>query len=172
MEPARRIRPGNEADHLKGRIAEALVEGMFMRAGYAVSRSGRESQLPRLYKNGKGQFLPDFMIRKAVVSPDHPRPLHRLIPVEVKYRRDISTFLRLEAEAFFDEAMPWPELYLILVTDNPNDGRSCFQAIDVADDQARTPQDVDKVQALDIYPSTVREYEHLVRTLFPLFDKR
>jgi len=42
--------------------------------------------------------------------------------------------------------------YLILVTDNPDDGRSCFQAIDVADDQARTPQDVDKVEALDIYP--------------------
>jgi len=30
---------------------------------------------------------------------------------------------------------------------------------------------VDKVSALDIYPSTVREYEHLVNKLFPLFDK-
>lgn len=143
-----------------------------MRAGYAVSRTGRESQLPRLYKNGKDDYLPDFLVRKAVTASESARPLHRLIPVEVKYRRDIRAFLRRYGQDFFERATPWPELFLILVTDHPEIGASCFQAIDVAGKDARTPQNVDKVRALDIYPSTVREYEHLVKKLFPLFDKR
>ena len=90
----------------------------------------------------------------------------------MKYRRDIAAFLRRDGQDFFDKATPWPELYLILVTDHPETGASCFQAIDVANEDARTPQNVDKVRALDIYLSTVREYEHLVKKLFPLFDKR
>lgn len=142
-----------------------------MRAGYAVSRTGRESQLPRLFKHGTDDYLPDFMIRKAVERSGSERPLHRLIPIEVKYRRDVSAFLRRHGQDFFDKAMPWPELYLIFVTDNPQDGRSCFQAVDVAHEGARTPEDLDKVGALGIYPSTVREYEHLVRKLFALFDR-
>ena len=127
--------------------------------------------MPRLYKNGKDEYLPDFLVRKAVTTSESTRPLHRLIPVEVKYRRDVRAFLHRHGQDFFDKATPWPELYLILVTDHPETGASCFQAIDVANTDARTPQDVDKVRALDIYPSTVREYEHLVKKLFPLFDK-
>ena len=93
---------GSQVGHLKGRIAEALVEGMFMRAGYDVSRTGRESQLPRLFKTGKDEYLPDFMVRKAVERPGSDRPLHQLIPIEVKYRYDISRFLNSEAAGFWN----------------------------------------------------------------------
>lgn len=127
MQDRRRDYSASQSGHLKGRIAEALVEGMFMRAGYDVSRTGRESQLPRLFKTGRDEYLPDFMIRKAVERPGSDRPLHQLIPIEVKYRYDIRRFLTVEAAEFFDFAKRWSGLYLVLVTDNPEPGRSCFR---------------------------------------------
>jgi hypothetical protein len=154
-------------DHLKGRIAETLVEGMFMRAGYAVSRTGRESQVPRLFKEGKNEFLPDFLLGKAVEQPGSDRPLHQLIPIEVKYRYDIATFLRLDAAEFFETARRWTGLYLVLVTDNPEPGRSCFQVLGHSD-QGATTHDLEKDKVLEIYRSTVLEYEQLGRNLFPL----
>lgn len=59
-----RARSGDQSNHLKGRIAEAFVEAIFQRAGYSVSRVGRESQVQRLVKIGTDEFLPDFLIRK------------------------------------------------------------------------------------------------------------
>ena len=139
-----------------------------MRAGYAVSRVGRESQVPRLFKRGKDEFVPDFMVRKAVERPDSDRPLHRLIPIEVKYRYDLARFLRGEAAHFFEAAKQWPDLCLILVTDRPEGGRSCFQVLQRTDESARTTTDLERVAVLDIYPSTVVEYAHLATKLFSL----
>ena len=76
-----RVRSTDQSDHLKGRVAEALLEAIFRRAGYLVSRVGRESQLHRLVKIGVDEFLPDFLIRKQVDRQDGQRPLQRLIPV-------------------------------------------------------------------------------------------
>jgi hypothetical protein len=171
MQARRRGRAENQADHLKGRIAEALVEGMFMRAGYAVSRVGRESQVPRLFKAGRDDFIPDFMVRKAVERAESDRPLHRLIPVEVKYRHDIPAFLRRHGRDFFERARGWRDLCVVIVTDNPEPDRSCFQVVDFAS-AVGTTCDLAKVRGLDIYPSTVREYEHLVQKLFAIFDDR
>ena len=39
-------------EDLKGRVAEAFVETIFRRAGYTVSRIGRESQGQRLREGG------------------------------------------------------------------------------------------------------------------------
>jgi hypothetical protein len=168
MQSKRRTRSENQVDHLKGRIAEALVEGMFMRAGFAVSRTGRESQVPRLFKEGKDEFLPDFfMLREAVERPGSDRPLHQLFPIEVKYRYDVATFMRLHAAEFFETARRWTGLYLVLVTDNPEPGRSCFQVLDHSD-QGATTHDLEKDKVLNIYRSTVLEYEQLGRNLFPL----
>lgn len=154
--------------HLKGRIAEALVEGMLMRAGYAVTRAGRESQMPRLLKTGKDEFLPDFMITRPVERPGSDRPLHWLIPIEVKYRHDIAEFWRRETPDFFEAAKRWPGLWLVLVTDRPENGRSCFQALAGADHAAKTTIDLENVALFDIYASTVNEYSHLARKLFAL----
>jgi hypothetical protein len=165
-------RPGRPLHHTKGRIAEALVEGMLMRAGYAVSRVGRESHVPALLKTGKDEFVPHFMVRKAVERPDSDGPLHHVIPIEVKYRHDLARFLRGEAAHFFEAAKRWPDLCLILVTDRPDDGRSCFQVLQGADESTRTTTDLDQVTVLDIYPSTVVEYAHLATKLFSLAGPR
>jgi hypothetical protein len=157
----------NGLDFLKGRVAEALVETMFRRAGYAVSRSGRETQLHRLYKTGPDEYLPDFMIRRAVPRPGSDRPLHTLVPIEVKYRYDIARFLEVEAAGFFRLARRWPGLYLVLVTDNPDAGRSCFQVLDDTLDPPST-SDLHTVAALDVYRSTVQEYDSLGQKLFRL----
>jgi hypothetical protein len=118
--------------HLKGRIAEAFVEAIFRRAGYLVSRIGRESQLQRLIKIGVDEFLPDFLIRKPVSRGNEQRPLHRLIPIEVKYRHDVDGFLRTCGRDLFERVAPaWPDLCFIFVTDNPVPGRSSFQVVDL-----------------------------------------
>lgn len=139
-----------------------------MRAGYAVSRVGRESQVPGLFKNGKDEFLPDFMVRRAVERPGSDRPLHQLIPIEVKYRHDLKRFFRREAADFFESAKRWPELCLVLVTERPDEGRSCFQVLQGADEASLTSTDLERVLVLDIYRSTVVEYGHLAKKLFDL----
>jgi hypothetical protein len=162
----------NHANHLKGRIAEAIVEAIFRRAGYVVSRTGRETQVQRLLKIGGDAFLPDFLIRKTVNHEQSARPLHRLVPIEVKYRRDVEAFLgRYGRELFDGIAHHWPDLYLIFVTDNPEPDRSCFQVIDFIQRDV-VLQDLHTVADLDIYERTAREYESLVRQLFPLLDAR
>ena len=71
---------------LKGRIAEALVEGLSRRAQYKVALVGRESRVQRLMKAGPDEFLPDLLVWKPVGS------LHRLVAIEVKYRAHIERF--------------------------------------------------------------------------------
>jgi hypothetical protein len=168
-----RARSDAHSAHLKGRVAEALVEGIFRRAGYLVSRVGRESQLQRLVKIGTDEFLPDFLIRKPVNRDGGQRPLHRLIPVEVKYRRDVEGFLQVYGWQLFERVSPaWPDLCFIFVTDEPAAGRSAFQVIDLWNGPTSTTSDLHTVSDLDIYETTVREYESLVHQIFPLLGHR
>lgn len=170
--PARPLRV-DQTSHLKGRIAEAFVEAIFRRAGYTVSRVGRESQVQRLIKIGADEFLPDFLIQKEVAREKSDRPLHRLVPVEVKYRYDIAGFLRRHGKELFSEVSPhWPELCCVFVTDRPEPGRSCFQLLDLWRPDGLQPRDLHSVADLDIYETTVQEYESLVMTIFPLLDQR
>ncbi len=64
-----------DLDAIKGRFAEALIEGMFRRAGYQVSRIGRESQVERLVKIGPDEFLADFLVWKPIEESGAERPL-------------------------------------------------------------------------------------------------
>jgi hypothetical protein len=159
---------------LKGRIAEALVENILRRAGYRVSRLGRETQAQRLLKINDDEFLPDFLAWKAVPTPGRERRLHRLLMIEVKYRSSLATFLNRDGHAIFSQlSEQWPELYFILVTDHPAPGRSCFQVADMAQyapSRPITTVDLHEVDDLDIFGSTVAEYESLVRSLFLLLN--
>jgi hypothetical protein len=170
--PAERHRFEVDVNGLKGRIAEAFVEAIFRRAGYTVSRVGRESQVHRLVKIGSDEFLPDFLVRKQVRRDDTGRPLHRLLPVEVKYRRNVDAFLRRYGKEFFGRlSEQWPDLCVVFVTDEPSAGRSCFQIVEFG---ARRPvglQNLHAIPDLDIYETTVREYESLVREIFPLVER-
>lgn len=168
----RKRRSFDDASTLKGRIAEAFVEAIFRRAGYIVSRVGRESQVHRLVKIGSDEFLPDFLVRKQVRRDETGRPLHRLLPLEVKYRRDVQGFLeRYGRELFTKLSAQWPDVAVVFVTDHPEPSRSCFQIVDVAMGNPSSLQDLHAVKDLDIYETTIREYEMLVREIFLLVER-
>jgi hypothetical protein len=155
--------------NLKGRIAEALVESIFRQAGYTVSRLGRESHVQRLVKVGADEFLPDFLMWKLAETPE-AAGLYRLITVEAKYRANLGAYLQQYAPQCFSEAKEnWPDLYFVFVTDDPQDGRSCFQAVCLQDYEYGTkPTTVDlhRVPGLGIYRTTVEEHERFSRALF------
>jgi len=157
---------------LKGRMAEALVEAVFKRAKYTVARVGRETQMPALGRTGRAEFMPDFVVWRALDEPSLGHHSYRLLAVEVKYRADLAAYLRRDSPSRSAEvAQQWPELYEILVTDRPQSGRSCFQAVHVSTLPAGlTPVTLDLhlVPGLDIYRKTVEEYEGLVREIFPI----
>jgi hypothetical protein len=157
---------------LKGRMAEALVEAVFKRAKYTVARVGRETQMPALVRTGRTEFMPDFVVWRALDAPSLGHDSYRLVAVEVKYRADLDDYLRRASPSRSAEvAQQWPELYEIIVTDRPQSGRSCLQAVHVAALPAGTTpvtRDLHLVPGLDIYRKTVEEYEGLVREIFPI----
>ena len=161
---------------LKGRMAEALVEAVFKRAGYTVARVGRETQMPALVRTGRTEFMPDFVVWRALDEPSLGHHSYRLVAIEVKYRADLEGYLRRDSPSRTAEvAQQWPELYEIIVTDRPASGRSCFQVLHVsqlAQGTAPDPQDLHGVPGLDIYRKTVEEYEGLVREIFPILGSR
>lgn len=157
---------------LKGRMAEALVEAVFKRAKYTVARVGRETQMPALVRTGRSEFMPDFVVWRALDEPSLGHHSYRLVAVEVKYRADLEDYLRRDSPSRSPEvARQWPELYEILVTDRPQSGRSCFQVVHVSSLPVGLPPvtlDLHLVPGLDIYRKTVEEYEGLVREIFPI----
>jgi hypothetical protein len=158
---------------LKGRMAEALVEAVFKRAKYTVARVGRETQMPALGRGGRAEFMPDFVVWRALDEPSLGHHSYRLLAIEVKYRADLEDYLRGDSPSRSAEvARQWPELYEIIVTDRPQSGRSCFQAMHVSTlpaDVTPVTLDLDRVPGLDICRRTVEEYEGLVREIFPIF---
>lgn len=164
-----------DVSNLKGRIAEALVESIFRRAQYRVARVGRESQVQGLVRVGNSEFAPDFLVWKHVTGNGSERHLHRLLPIEVKYRFNVSEFARRELHQILSQARDeWPELYCIIVTDNPEQDRSCFQIVGVrdacADGEAPVLRDLHEFRNLEIFPTTVKEYEGLVKQIFSLLN--
>jgi len=161
----------DDVNLLKGRMAEALVEGIFKRARYMVAR---ETQVAALMRTG--QSVPDFVAWKALDEPSLGHRSYLLLAIEVKYCADLDGYLHRETPARSPEvALQWPELYEILVTDRPEVGRSCFQAVHVSILPPAEPPstlDLHLVPGLDIYPRTVEDYEGLVREVFPLIGAR
>ena len=155
---------------LKGRIGEAFVEKILHDAGYTVCRSGRESQVQRLFMTGEGEFLPDFFAWRPAGASSDDVPLHRLLSIEVKFRSHLQGFLRpSEVEPLLVSAVHWPELYFVLLTDSPAQGRSCFQLLDLrkADpDTPLAPIDLHEAQVLGINKTITDPYEELVRQVF------
>ena len=156
----------DDIKRLKGRMAEALVEGIFKRAQYTVARVARETQVSALMRTGSN--VPDFVAWKALDEPDLGRRSYRLLAIEVEYCAQLEQRFRREAPDRSSEvALQWPELHEILVTEQPEPGRSCFQAV-----APTGTLDLHLVPGLDIYRRTVEEYEGLVREVFPLLGSR
>jgi hypothetical protein len=112
--------------------------------------------------------VPDFVAWKALDEPDLGRRSYRLLAIEVEYCTQLEQRFRREAPDRSSEvALQWPELHEILVTEQPEPGRSCFQAVGPTG-----TLDLHLVPGLDIYRRTVEEYEGLVREVFPLLGSR
>jgi len=106
-----------DVNDLKGRVAEALVESILRRAAYRVARVGRESQVHGLVKIGPGDVAPDFLVWRQIPEGESAQPLHRLFPIDVKYRSNLREFVRKELEPLVAKVGDqWPELYCIVVT--------------------------------------------------------
>jgi hypothetical protein len=154
---------------IKGRIALALVEGIFRRAGFTVTPLDQREVPPHLGRDD----LPDFAVQRAGVADAGGEP-PRL--VEVRYRIDLPHYLAIESQrgsrsVFTLARRHWPDLTFVFVTDHPQPERSCFQALDLTGGppaQGFQPVDLFAHPAFLIYRQNVEEHEALLRRMFVL----
>jgi hypothetical protein len=154
----------------KSRIAEALVESIFRRARYRVSRFQPE-QFPLRF--GREDFSPDF---RASLETGTGEPFEVLL--EVKYRPHIDQFISVENQrgdrsVFLMARRQWPKLYFVLVTEHPEPGRSGFQVISFAEYQPGAPfktVDLTDLPELGIFRNNVEDHEALVASIFELLN--
>jgi hypothetical protein len=146
----------------KSRIAQALVESIFRRAQYHVSRVHSGYSL----RFGREDFSPDLEVR----SKDGGSPLRLLV---VKYRPHLDQFLGVETQrgdrsVFAMMRRQWPGVWAVLVTDRPEPDRSCFQALaatgQVPGALIRTA-DLADVAEFGIFRQNVEDHEELVRSI-------
>ncbi len=150
----------------KSRIAEALVESIFRRARYRV-QPFRTEQMP--LRIGREDFSPDFSATRLEDEAFE-------ILVEVKYRPSIEQFISVENQrgersTFVMARRQWPALYFVLVSDRPDPGRSCFQAIQLAEHvpgAAFRTVDLLQIKELKIFRNNMEDHEVLVRRVFDL----
>ena len=152
---------------VKSRIAEALVESVFRRARCEIAPFRAPASPLRL---GREDFSPDFRVT-------HPNPDgERTFLIEVKYRPSVEQFISVENQRgersiFLLARRQWPELYFVMVTERPEPGRSCFQA--VAFENLRTGEpfrtvDLVEVKEFGLFPHNIEDHEELVRRIFAL----
>jgi hypothetical protein len=152
----------------KSRIAEALVESIFRRARCGIHPfSGEHAPL----RVGREDFSPDFVVGLAA----NGGPARNIL-VEVKYRPSIEQFVSVENQRGDRSVLElarrqWPVLYFVLVTERPEPGRSCFQALPIHDLAPGGPFrtiDLDQLSELKIFPANVQDHEILARRIFAL----
>jgi hypothetical protein len=151
---------------VKDRVAAALVESIFRRARYEILPFRREGGAP---KGVREDFAPDFLVRL-------PEPGGRELQVGVRYHPAIEQFLAVEGQRGGRSVLAlarrqWPDLYVVLVTERPEPGRSCFQAASLSDwspGGAWRPRDLADVPELGIFAHNVDDHETLIRRIFAL----
>ncbi len=155
---------------IKGRIAVALVEAMFRRAGFRLAPVVHPEVAPR---QGREDLIPDFQATLPAAA-DSPAPAPRV--VEVRYRPQVGQYLLIEAQRgslslFTVAKRQWPSLVLVFVTDHPEPGRSCFQVVDLGPwvaGSAVAALDLHAHDELRIFRQNVEEHEALLRRMFAL----
>jgi hypothetical protein len=155
---------------IKGRIAVALVESIFRRAGFALAPPVAAEPAPRQTRE---DLVPDFQATLPAASDGSVA-----VPcvVEVRYRPQIAQYLLIEAQRgphslFTIAKRQWPSLVFVFVTDHPEPGRSCFQVVDLGSwtgGRTVTALDLHAHEALRIFRHNVEEHEALLRRMFTL----
>ena len=149
----------------KSRIAQALVESIFRRAQYHVSAFRGDQPL----RFGREDFSPDLVVR----ARDGGAKDRLLV---VKYRPYLDQFLGVDSQrgdrsVFSMMRRQWPDVWVVLVTDRPDAGRSCFQAVSADGHVPGVPirtLDLADVPEFGIFPRNVEDHEALVRSIISL----
>ncbi len=150
----------------KSRIAEALVESIFRRARYEVAPF-RQGQSPLRF--GREDFSPDFRLSQRLDTGEDQEYL-----VAVKYRPSAGQFISVENQRgersiFNMMRRHWPTLYFVLVTERPEAGRSCFQALSFETIRQGEPfrmVDLIEVKEFGVFAHNVDDHEALARRIF------
>jgi hypothetical protein len=155
---------------IKGRIAVALVESIFRRAGFALAPVVHPEVSPR---HGREDLIPDFQASLPAAPGGSAEPARA---VEVRYRSQVGQYLLIEAQRgphslFTVARRQWPGLLFVFVTDHPEPGRSCFQVVDLefglgGNDGASV--DLHAHPGLRIFRQNVDEHETLLRRMYAL----
>lgn len=147
----------------KGRIAEALVESIFRRARYDVAPFKVEQALLRF---GREDFSPAFRVSRQVDGEE------RADLIAVKYRVSAEQFISVENQRgdrsiFQMMRRHWPRLCFVLVTERPEAGRSCFQAVPFETMRPGESRTVDLIQVKDfeLFPHNLEDHEELTRRI-------
>ena len=148
----------------KGRIAEALVESIFRRARYDVAPYKLDQALLRF---GREDFSPAFRVSQRVDGEE------RTYLIAVKYRASAEQFISVENQRgdrsiFQMMRRHWPTLCFVLVTERPEAGRSCFQAVPFETMRPGESRTVDLIQVKDfeLFPHNLEDHEELARRIF------
>lgn len=152
----------------KSRIAEALVESIFRRADYAITKFTQEAIPLRV---GREDFSPDFRVTR---EQKQGKPWEFLI--EVKYRPAIEQYLSVENQrgdksVFLMARQKWPDLYFVFVSERPEPGRSCFQVVSLQSHEAGAlfaTVDLADWKELGVFRHNVEDHEELLRHIFAL----
>ena len=155
---------------IKGRIAVALVESIFRRAGFALAPVVHPEVSPR---HGREDLIPDFQVILPAPADGAAGPPRA---VEVRYRPQVGQYLLIESQRgphslFTVARRQWPGLLFVFVTDHPKPGRSCFQVVDLesgAGGSDATSVDLHAHDGLRIFRQNVDEHETLLRRMFAL----
>lgn len=158
--------PGMDLHETKERIAVALVESIFRRAGYGIRPFAAEAA-PRVAPE---DFTPTFY----VTAPGAQTPA-REFPIGVAYRPFLEPYIALEnqrrqSSVFVLARRQWPGLQLVLVTDHPESGRSCFQALAGGDGTELRTVDLIHMPELTILPRDAADYEDLLARIYLLLS--
>src|SRR5207245_8871509 len=80
---------------------------------------------------------------------------------------------RVDRSALFAPRRHWPTLFFVLVTERPEAGRSCFQALSLAALRAGEPirtADIVDLKELRIFRHNLEDHEQLIRRIFALLS--
>lgn len=145
----------------------ALVESIFRRARYRVTALGSERMRFRLVRD-------DVVPRLSVAIPQGPG-VERDVPMGVAYKPFVEAFIALEnqrrdSSLFAIARRRCPTLQLVLVTDHPSPGRSCFQAVASAGPDGLRTVDLASLTQLRLFPHNIADHETLLRRIFSLLS--
>lgn len=104
---------------IKGRIAESLIEQLFLQLGYSVYRFGMENTIPGIMNKLQGSS-PKSVVHEISKMPDfiikHPTN-NKVHQIEVKFRKGGNfSFKNIGNKYYNAEDYPYKDAYFVVVS--------------------------------------------------------